>query len=349
MCFHGTYSFFYSESIHMETNLEYKQITKEILRKPPALIYRWLGDKIFATAIISLGISIIVLAVGMAWVLYGEGSLSLKEFGFFGFMKGTTWDPAVQLKFGAWPFILGTIITSLGALLLSFFPAIAIAIFTAEYAPRWLSQIIDNLVQLIAAIPSVVVGIWGIFVFAPWIRDTVYMPVYLWALENNPELLPLLGNPIGYGMATATIILAIMIVPYTTALTKDAIRLVPKEQREASWALGATRWEVIRMAILPYARGGIMAGAILSLGRAIGETMAVAMLIGNKNTLPFSIIGPAATMPSVIINEFREAVENLHLSSLMAIGFVLFIISLIVNLVAAYISRKMSISGGQVV
>ncbi|MEX1122435.1 MAG: ABC transporter permease subunit, partial [Balneolales bacterium] len=122
---------------------------------------------------------------------------------------------------------------------------------------------------------------------------------------------------------------------------------VPAAQREAAWALGATRWEVIRMAILPYARGGILAGAILSFGRAIGETMAVAMLIGNKNTLPFSIMGPAATMPSVIINEFREAVENLHLSSLMAIGFTLFVISLIVNLFAAYLSRKFSITGGQ--
>jgi phosphate transport system permease protein len=335
--------------MNMEIKPDYKQITKEVLSKPPAIIYRWLGDKIFATVVVILGVTIIALALGMGWVLYGEGSLSLKEFGFFGFLKGTTWDPAVQLKFGAWPFLLGTIITSLGALVLSFFPAIAVAIFTAEYAPRWLAQIIDNLVQLIAAIPSVVVGIWGIFVFAPWMRETVYMPIYLWVLDNNPDLLPLLGNPIGYGMATATIVLAIMIVPYTTALTKDAIRLVPKEQREASWALGATRWEVIRMAIIPYARGGIMAGAILSLGRAIGETMAVAMLIGNKNTLPFSIIGPAATMPSVIINEFREAVENLHLSSLMAVGFVLFIISLIVNLVAAYISRKLSISGGQAI
>jgi phosphate transport system permease protein len=333
----------------MEIKPDYKQITKEVLSEPPAIIYRWLGDKIFSTVVVLLGSTIIALALGMGWVLYGEGSLSFKAFGFFGFLKETTWDPAVQLKFGAWPFLLGTIITSLGALVLSFFPAIAIAIFTAEYAPRWLSQIIDNLVQLIAAVPSVVVGIWGIFVFAPWVRDTVYMPIYLWVLDNNPDLLPLLGNPIGYGMATATIVLAIMIVPYTTALTKDAIRLVPKEQREASWALGATRWEVIRMAIIPYARGGIMAGAILSLGRAIGETMAVAMLIGNKNTLPFSIIGPAATMPSVIINEFREAVENLHLSSLMAVGFVLFIIALIVNLVAAYISRKLSISGGQVV
>lgn len=293
--------------------------------------------------------TIILITLGMAWVLYGEGSAALTEFGFFGFLKGTTWDPAVELSFGAWPFLFGTLVTSSIALLISFFPAVAVGIYSAEYAPRWLSNMIDNLVHLIAAVPSVVIGIWGIFVLAPWLRDTVYMPVYNWSDANYPELLPILGNPIGYGMATATIVLALMIVPYTTALAKDAIESVPKDQREASRALGATKWEVIRMAVLPYARGGIMAGAILSLGRAIGETMAVAMLIGNKNTLPFTLFGAGATMPSVIVNEFREAVETLHVSSLMAIGFILFLIALIVNLIAAYITRKLSINGGQVV
>lgn len=322
---------------------------KEIIRKPPGILYRWLGDRIFTTVTVILGISIIALAIIMAWVIFQEGSLAFREFGFFGFLKGTTWDPSVQLQFGAWPFLFGTLITSFISLGIAFFPAIAVAIFTAEYAPKWLEGIIDNLVNLIAAVPSVVIGIWGIFVLAPWLRDSVYMPVYLWASESAPGLLPILGNPIGYGMTTAIIVLALMIVPYITALARDAIRLVPKEQREACWGLGATRWEVIRMAVLPYARGGILAGAILSLGRAIGETMAVAMLIGNKNTLPFSILGAAATMPSVIINEFREAVENLHLSSLMAIGFILFLISLIVNLIAAYIIRKYSITGGRTV
>lgn len=323
--------------------------TGQELKKKTGILYRWLGDKIFKVVIVGLGMSIILLAAGMAWVLYDEGSLALNEYGFFNFLTGTTWDPAVQLVFGAWPFLFGTIITSAAALMISFYPALAVAIFSAEYAPRWLSGIIDNLVQLIAAIPSVVIGIWGIFILAPWLRDTVYVPVYEWAEASYPVLLPVLGNPIGYGIATATIVLALMIVPYTTALAKDAIKSVPKDQREALWALGSTRWEVIRMAVLPYARGGIVAGAILSLGRAIGETMAVAMLIGNKNTLPFSVFGAGATMPSVIVNEFREAVESLHLSSLMAIGFLLFIISLIVNLTAAYINRKISVGGSKAV
>ncbi len=322
---------------------------RDIIKKPLPIIYRWLGDKIFLIVVFILGLSIIFLAFSMAWVLYDEGSLAIKEFGVIGFLKGSVWDPGVRLVFGALPFLFGTMVTSVVAIAIAFFPAIAIAIFIAEYAPKWISNIIENLVHLIAAIPSVVVGIWGIFVFAPWMRETLYVPAFNWVSNYHPSFLPLLGNPMGYGMTTATIILALMIIPYTTALAKDAISQVPKEQREAAWALGATRWEVIRMAVLPYARGGILAGAMLSFGRAIGETMAVAMLIGNKNTFPFSIIGPAATMPSVIINEFREAVENIHLSSLMAIGLALFVISLLVNLIAAYITRKFSITGGQVV
>jgi phosphate transport system permease protein len=333
----------------MASAINQTSTSEDILRRPPAILYRWLGDRIFSTVIVTLGACIIFLAAGMAWLLYAEGSMALEEFGFFGFLKGRTWDPAVLLEFGTWPFLFGTLVTSTAALLISLIPAIAVAVFSAEYAPRWLAIIIDNLVQLIAAVPSVVIGIWGIFVLAPWLRDTIYMPVYLWTETNAPGMMPILGNPMGYGMTTATIVLALMIVPYTTALTKDAIKSVPAAQREASRALGATRWEVIRMAVLPYARSGIMAGAILSLGRAIGETMAVAMLIGNKNTLPFSIFGAGSTMPSVIVNEFREAVENLHVSSLLAIGFVLFILALIINLIAAYITRKLSITGGQTV
>ena len=315
----------------------------------PSALYGWLGDRIFAVTIFSLGFIVIFTTLAMAFSLYYEGSESISKFGLWGFFRGTEWDPSITLNFGAWPFIVGTVVTSFSALALSFVPAVAIAIFTAEYSPRWLSHIIENLVNLIAAVPSVVIGIWGVFVFTPWIRDTVYMPVYLWSLDNAPGLTPLLGSPIGYGMMTATIILTIMIIPFTTALTVDAFRMVPVSQREAASALGATKWEVIRMAVIPYSRGGILAGTMLSLGRAIGETMAVAMLIGNKNTLPFTIFGPAATMPSVIVNEFREAVENIHLTSLMAVGFYLFLISLAVNLLAAYIQRKYSVTGGRAV
>ena len=320
-----------------------------LLKQNISPFYRWLGDRIFSVTVLLLGITVIVSTILMAAALYGDGGLALKEFGFFGFLKGKVWDPGASMQFGTLPFLVGTVITSLVSLAISFIPAVAVAVFTAEYSPKWLSHIIDNLINLIAAIPSVIVGIWGIFVLAPWLREKVYMSAYLWALDSAPGLLPILGNPIGYGMTTATLVLAIMIIPYTTALTVDALKQVPKEQREAAYALGATKWEVIRMAIIPYARGGILAGAMLSLGRAIGETMAVAMLIGNKNTLPFSIFGPGSTMPSVIVNEFREAVGNLHLASLMAVGFYLFLISLSVNLFAAWLQRKFSMTGGRAV
>ena len=310
-------------------------------------LYRWLGDRVFLIVVTLFGGSVMALAIAMAAALLAEGGSAIARFGFIGFLTGTTWDPAVRLVFGAWPFVVGTVVTSVFALAVALLPAIAVAIFTAEYAPRWLAQLIDSLVDLIAAIPSVVIGIWGIFVLAPFLRERVYEPVHAWAAAQIPGLAPWLGSPTGYGLLTATIVLALMIVPYTAALSRDAIRLVPVEQREAAWALGATRWEVITMAVLPFARGGIIAGAVLSLGRALGETMAVAMLIGNSNTLPFTLFGAAATMPSVIVNEFREAVDGLHLSSLIAVGFYLFLIALAVNLAAAYVQRRYSVTGGR--
>jgi len=315
-----------------------------VIRQPTHPVYRRQGDAVFLTVLVVLGLSIIALAVALVWVLVADGRQALERFGLLDFLTGTTWDPVRGIH-GAWPFILGTLITSVAALALSFLPALGVAIFSAEYAPRWLAGIIDTVVDLMAAIPSVVVGIWGIFVLVPWMQNHLYLPVFLWANTHAPELLPIVGAPSGYNIVTATLILALMIIPYTTALSRDAIRLVPRSQREAARALGATRWETMRMAVIPYARGGIIAGAILSFGRAIGETMAVAMLIGNGNRLPFTFFGPAATMPSVIVNEFREAVENLHLSSLMAVGLYLFFISLAVNLVAAWLQRKFVVGG----
>jgi len=321
-----------------------RSATSAIIRAPTKAIYRRLGDNAFQTVVVGLGITIMLLAVVLAWVLLRDGWEPLRIFGFLGFLTGTTWDP-VQNDYGTWPFIVGTLITSIAGLALSFFPALGVAIFTAEYAPRWLASIIDTIVDLLAAIPSVVVGIWGIFVLVPFLQNNVYLPIYFWTFEQAPQLLPILGPPAGYNLVTATIVLALMIVPYTAALARDSIRLVPRSQREAARALGATRWEVMRMAVIPYARGGIVAGAILSFGRAIGETMAVAMLVGNSNTLPFTLFGPAATMPSVIVNEFREAVEDLHLASLMTVGFYLFLISLVVNLIAAWMQRRYTVGG----
>ncbi|GAA6756433.1 phosphate ABC transporter permease subunit PstC [Thermus thalpophilus] len=302
-------------------------------------LYTHFGDRIFAFILLLLATGVMALALLMAYELYRGGSPVLHGFGLLGFALDTQWDP-VRGKFGAWPYILGTLIVSLSALFLSFFPALATAIFVAEYAPKWLAQIINFLLDLMAAVPSVVYGLWGIFVLAPWLRDKVQLPLYFWASEHAPALLPLLGVPTGYGLMSAILILASMVVPYTAALARDAIALVPKEHREAAYALGATHWEVLRLAILPLARGGILAGAFLALGRAVGETMAVTMVIGNSHKLPYTIFGGAATMPSVIANEFTEAVEDLHLSALIAVGFLLFLVAMLVNFTAAYVLRR---------
>ncbi len=321
----------------MIDTLDHSQLIK---RLAPAR-YRRPGDRVFKTIIVALSSGIILLALAMAVVLWIEASPTFSKFGYLNFLTSSTWDPVAGIH-GALPFIIGTLVTSFGALALAVLPALAVAIFTSEYAPRWLATVINYLVDLLAAIPSVVIGIWGIFNFAPFMRDAVYMPIYEWAYEHAQWMVPMLGNPSGYNIITATLILALMIVPYTVALSRDAIRLVPKEQREAAWALGSTRWEVMKLAVLPYARSGIIAGILLSLARALGETMAIAMLIGNSNRLPFTLFGPAATMPSLIINEFREAVEPLHYTSIIAVGFYLFLITIVINMIATLVQRKLA-------
>ncbi len=309
--------------------------------------FRGPGDRVFKYAIVGLSSAVVALALVMAVVIYIEARPTFKAFGYLSFLTETTWDPVKSIH-GALPFIIGTFVTSFAALALAAIPAIAVAIFTSEYAPKWLAAVINYTVDLLAAIPSVVVGLWAIFNFAPLMRDAVYMPIYLWAEASAPWLATMLGAPSTFNMTTGTIVLALMIVPYTVALSRDAIGQVPRDQREAMWALGATKWEVIRQAVIPYARTGIAAGVLLSLARALGETMALAMLIGNSNRLPFTLFGPAATMPSLIINEFREAVEPLHYSSIMAVGFYLFIITIGINLVTSFVQRKLYMGRGMV-
>lgn len=309
--------------------------------------FRGPGDLVFKYIIIGLSSTVVLLALVMALVIYIEARPTFQAFGYLSFLKETTWDP-VKSVHGALPFIIGTFVTSFAALALATIPALAVAIFTSEYAPKWLAELINYTVDLLAAIPSVVVGLWAIFNLAPQIRDAVYIPIYNWAGSSAPWLAPILGTPSTYNMSTGIIVLALMIVPYTVALSRDAIGQVPRDQREAMWALGATKWEVIRQSVIPYARTGIVAGVLLSLARALGETMALAMLVGNSNRLPFTLFGPAATMPSLIINEFREAVEPLHYSSIMAVGFYLFIITIAINLLTSLIQRKLYMGRGMV-
>jgi phosphate transport system permease protein len=306
-------------------------------------LYRAFGDRIFLAALLLFGLIVIGIVILMGWQLAAGGSQAFAQFGLLGFLGGVTWDPVADI-YGAWPFIIGTLITSLAAIVLAFFPAIAVAIYAVEYAPRWLGSILQYALELLAALPSVIYGLWGLLVLAPILRSQ-QQSIVAWALENQQDwLLAILGPPIGFGMTTAVIVLAVMVIPYAASLAKDSIALVPGAQREAAYALGATKWEVIKNAVLPYAKGGILAGIILGFTRALGETMAVVMVIGNNNNLPFTLFGSATTIPASIINEFGEAMD-LKLSALLALGFVLFIMSGLMNLLAAWIVKRMSVEG----
>lgn len=259
--------------------------------------------------------------------MYGDSSESRERFG-FGFIFSTNWDP-VKEEFGALAFIFGTIVSSVLALLISLPVSIGVAVFLSEIVHKTVRTPVSFLIEILAAIPSIIYGFWGIFVFAPFMRTTV-QPF----LKSTLGFLPIFDGPIyGTGLLTASFILAIMITPIVSAVTRDVLKAIPVSQREAAYALGATKWEAIKMALLN-ARSGILGGAVLGLGRALGETMAVTMVIGNKAQIKSSLFEPAYSMASVIANEFAEASGSLHISSLIEIGLILFGVTFIVNSLA---------------
>jgi len=263
------------------------------------------------------------LVAGIALVLWRESLLSIREFG-FAFWRTSIWDP-VAGQFGALPFIWGTLYSSLLALLLSAPVAVGIAIFLSDLSPHVLRQPLVFLTELLAAIPSIVYGLWGIFVLVPVVRRLeVATPAWL-------RRLPLFeGPPLGVGLLAASLVLAIMMVPYTASVAREILKAVPAAQREGAYALGATRWEAIRMALF-YGRTGIIGAVMLGLGRALGETMAVTMLIGNNPRISLSLFAPQYTMAAVIANEFTEAADSLYLDALVEIGLVLFVITVAIN------------------
>ena len=285
-------------------------------------------DLLFYGLMVVCAISIFVIVLAIVFVLFKNSALSRHQFG-FAFFKDQDWDPVSGL-FGAWPFIVGTLLSSLIALVIAVPLALGVAIFVTELCPKFLQGPISFLTELLAAIPSVVYGLWGIFVLVPIVRDQVgpFLSKYLgWTGLFG-------GLNIGVGLLTAGIILAIMILPVISSLTRDVMRAVPTSQREAVLALGATRWEMIRTGVLRNARIGIVGSIILGLGRALGETMAVTMLIGNRAEVPHSLFSPANTLASVIANEFSEATGDLYLSSLIEIGLALFAVTIVVNAIA---------------
>jgi phosphate transport system permease protein len=243
------------------------------------------------------------------------------------FLVRTEWDP-VRGEFGALPFIVGTLLTSLMALALALPVSLGIAILLSEYAPRFVRDPLIFIVELLAAVPSVVFGLWGIFVLAPLMQRHV-MP----AVAASPlGLLPFFGEPgPGYTLFTASVILAIMIVPIIASLSREVLLAVPRDQKEAALALGATRWEAIRHVVLAYGRPGLFSAAILGLGRALGETMATTMTIGNKLGLSIDFFQPGYSMTAIIANELREAATEIHVSALVAVGLALFVLSFVLN------------------
>lgn len=295
------------------------------------------GDRPWRWLLVAISITVIGLMFAIGWMLWQQSSGAREQFGlkFLIPTRNASWDP-VNDQFQAWPFIYGTILTSLVAILLAVPISIGIAVFLAELCPAWLRTPLNWLVELLAAIPSVIYGLWGIFVFLPKVVTPIGQ-----ALAASLGKVPFLGNlfagPIptsGVSRLAAALILTIMIIPTITAVTRDVLLAIPNHQREASLALGATEWETICQVLLPYGNSGILGAAILGMGRALGETMAVTMVIGNSIEGSLSLLRPGYTMSSIIANEFAEAVSQLHSNALIEIGLILFVLTLILNIIA---------------
>ncbi|MGH9512819.1 MAG: phosphate ABC transporter permease subunit PstC [Terriglobales bacterium] len=286
------------------------------------------ADRLFYWAMLACGLFILVLVGLIVYELMTKSALSWHAFGLRFFFR-SEWDP-VNDQFGALPFVYGTIVSSILALVISVPLAIGVAVFVTEMSPPWLKGPLAFTTELLAAIPSVIYGLWAIFVLVPLLRE--YLQPWLAKYFGWTTLFE--GPPYGIGMLAAGIILAIMVVPIISSITREVMTAVPRQQREAVLALGATRWEMIRTGVLRNARAGIMGGVILGLGRALGETMAVTMVIGNRPEIAKSLFAPGYTMASVIANEFSEATGDLYLSSLIEVGLALFIVTIIVNILA---------------
>jgi phosphate transport system permease protein len=285
------------------------------------------GDAIFRATLFAAALFVLLIVVAMILALASHSMLSIRQFG-FGFLTSREWNP-VKDQFGALAFVYGTIVSSLIALIISVPLSLGIAIFLVEQAPHYLARPITFLVELLAAIPSVVYGLWGIFVLAPFLRVYIEPPLARWF-----GWLPLFqGSITGIGLLTGGIILAIMITPIISAVVRDVLSAVPNTQREAALALGATKWETT-LVVLVNGAPGIAGAVILGLGRAIGETMAVTMVIGNRPEISASLFQPSYTLASLIANEFTEATADIYLSSLVELGLILFLLTFVVNAIA---------------
>ena len=288
---------------------------------------RRLGDIIFRAGTLGLALSVLAITGTVAAVLLLQSRLAREAFG-WSFLWTSTWDP-VALRFGALPFIYGTLMTTFLALALAVPVGLGAAVCLAELLPLRVADGLTFLIELLVAVPSVVYGLVGVFVLVPAMRSVET------AVQNALGFIPLFSGPIyGVGLLTASVLLAVMVVPFIIAVSREVLLAVPQTQREAALALGATRWEMVRHVVLPYARSGILGSIFLALARALGETMAVTMVIGNRPEISASLFAPAYTMAAVLANEFTEATDDVYLAALVEIGLVLFAITLVVNAIA---------------
>ncbi len=298
------------------------------------------GDVLWQLIIILASILVLILVIAIGWSLWSEFGLARDHNG-LAFLLPTLdphWDPVGDI-YNAWPFIYGTLITSVAALILAIPISLGIAVFLAELCPSWLRTPLNWLIELLAAIPSVVYGLWGLFIFVP----QVVVPIGTIlgdSLGQIPGLNVFFAGPIahsGASLLAASMVMTIMIVPTIAAVSRDVLTAIPPSQREAALALGATEWETIWQVLLPYGLSGILGAVILGLGRALGETMAVTMVIGNSAAGSLSLLKPGYTMASIIANEFAEAVSQLHAQSLVEVGFTLFVMTLLLNMLARFL------------
>jgi len=293
------------------------------------------GDAVFRLLTIVGSLLIPLLVAGILAELVWYSLPAIKQFG-FGFLIFQSWNPVTQ-EFGAASSIFGTLVSTLIAMLLAVPLSLAVALFLVELAPPAVSRVVGTLIELLAAIPSIIYGMWGLFIFAPFMSDYLQP-----ALGKTLGFLPLFqGPPMGIGMLTAGIILAFMILPFICAITRDVFLLVPRPVRESAFGMGATTWEVTRKVIIPYGLVGIIGACFLGLGRALGETMAVTFVIGNAHRISASLFAPGNTIASTLANEFAEATGTLYVSSLIELGLVLFLITYVVQIISQILVRRL--------
>ena len=301
-------------------------------------------DIVFKTMTGFFAVGVLLLLGAIILALCVGAMPALSKFG-FSFLTNTHWNPVTE-EFGALVPIYGTVMTSIIAMLIGVPISFGIAIFLTELCPPWLKRPIGTCIELLAGVPSIIYGIWGLFVFAPFLQSTL-QPMLINTLGELPVIGALFGGPpLGIGILTAGLILAIMVLPFITSIMRDVFETVPPVLRESSYALGATTWEVVWNIVLPYTRVGVVGGVMLGLGRALGETMAVTFVIGNAHRISTSLLAPGTTISAALANEFTEAVGDLYVSSLVALGLLLFVITFIVLAIAKMMLLKLQKQAG---